>query len=114
MLVAKGLSKNKIAILASIIVIALVGAGYLLYTTYFKDKINIDIPFVKSASSELFGPEVFLPNLDTFDANFFDDHDIKQLNNVGQLPITVENTGRVNPFAPLIIINRSNVSGNRR
>ncbi len=107
MLVAKSLSKSKLIILLVAVVGAVGASGFLIYNSYFKDKIDINITLPGSKTSELFGPDVFLPNVDKFDKNFFSNKDVQELKNVGNLPLKVESTGRVNPFAPLYTSGRT-------
>ena len=99
MLIAKGLSKGKIIAFISIIVIAVGVGGYFLYASYFKGKIDINIPFTQSSGSELFGDNVYLPTVSKFDGSFFTSAEVKDLKNSANLPLRVENIGKVNPFS---------------
>ncbi len=98
MLVAKSLSKGKIVVFVVIIIIAVGASGYFLYQGYLKDKINISNPFAQSSGSDLFGDNVYLPEVKRFDEQFFTSPEIQRLNNSAKLPLTADNVGKANPF----------------
>ncbi|MFH1112206.1 MAG: hypothetical protein V1712_04050 [Patescibacteria group bacterium] len=106
MLIPKSLPLSKVIILSAIVLIALGFTSYFVYENLLKDKITstIENSFVKSRD-QLFDKPVVLPDVQDFDAKFFDNQVIEQLQNYGPLPAIIDpdNIGRDNPFAPLFI-----------
>jgi len=99
MLVAKALPPAKTMILIGVLLVALLGIFYLMYNYFLKD-------FLKSenitTSTEVIGSDFNLPQEKLFNDKFFEQEEVKGLQNFGPLPLTVQTITKTDPFAPLI------------
>ncbi|MFA4936793.1 MAG: hypothetical protein WC575_00660 [Patescibacteria group bacterium] len=103
MLIPKSLPLKKVIILSIVLIVALGLAGYFIYENFLKDKVVSTLESGFRSKQQLFEQPVVLPEVQDFDANFFNNELIIELQNYGPLPVIVDDNtqGRDNPFAPL-------------
>lgn len=86
MLVPKELPKSKVIILASILLIAVGAAAYLVYTNFLAERI---VGQPELGEGTVFTLETPLPHSPLFRSDFFSRPEVRDLQNKGALPLIV-------------------------